>query len=53
MKTYKFLKLEIFKFKTDDKIIDYISLMGNILVPHAIIIGKKIYTFHSSSLKIY
>ena len=25
--------LEIFKFKTDDKITDYISLMGNNMVP--------------------
>ena len=36
--------LEIFKFKTDDKIIDYISLMGNNMVPYAIIIGEK-FTF--------
>ena len=33
--------LEIFRFKTDDKIIDYISLMGKNKVPYAIIIGKK------------
>ena len=32
--------LETFKFKTDDKIIDYISLMGNNIVPYAIIIGE-------------
>ena len=36
--------LETFKFKTDDKIIDYISLMGTNMVPHAIIIGEK-YTY--------
>ena len=33
--------LEINKFKIDDKIIDYISLMGNNMIPHAIMIGKK------------
>ena len=36
--------LEIFKFKTDDKIIDYISLMGNNMIPYAIMIGEK-YTY--------
>ena len=36
--------LEISKFKTDDKIIDYISLMGNNMIPHAIMIGEK-YTY--------
>ena len=36
--------LEIFKFKTHDKIIDYISLMGNNMVPYAIIFGEK-YTY--------
>ena len=36
--------LEIFKFKTDDKIIDYISLMGNNIIAYAIIIGEK-YTY--------
>ena len=33
--------LEFFKFKTDDKIIHYISLMGNNMIPYAIIIGGK------------
>ena len=33
--------LEVFKFKTDDKIIEYISLMGNSMVPYAFIIGEK------------
>ena len=33
--------LEIFKFKADDKIRDYISLMGNNMIPYAIIIGEK------------
>ena len=36
--------LEIAKFKIDDKIIDYISLIGNNMCPHAIIIGEK-YTY--------
>ena len=36
--------LEIFKFKTDDKIIEYISLMGNNMIPHAIMIGER-YTY--------
>ena len=33
--------LEIFKFKTDDKIIEYISLIGNNMCPKAIMIGEK------------
>ena len=33
--------LEIIKFKTKDKIIDYISLMGNNMVPYAYAIGEK------------
>ena len=32
--------LEITKVKIDDKIIDYISLMGNNMIPHAIMIGE-------------
>ena len=36
--------LEIVKFKTDDKVIDYISLMGNNTIPYAIMVGKK-YTY--------
>ena len=36
--------LEITKFKIDDKIIDYISLMGNSMIPYAIMIGKR-YTY--------
>ena len=36
--------LEITKFKTDDTIIDYISLMGNNMLPHAIMIGER-YTY--------
>ena len=35
---------EIFKFKTDDKIKDYISLMGNNMVPYAVIVGEQ-YTY--------
>ena len=33
--------LEITKLKIDDKIIDYISLTGNNMTPHAIMIGEK------------
>ena len=33
--------LETFNFKTDDKIIDYISLMGNNMVPYVFIIGEN------------
>ena len=36
--------LEIFNFKTDGKIMDYKSLMGNNMVPYAIIIREK-YTY--------
>ena len=36
--------LEILKFKTYDKIIDYISLMGNHMYPYAFAIGEK-YTY--------
>ena len=42
--------LEIFKFKTDDKIIDYISLIGNNMISYAIMIGEKI---KRPSLQIY
>ena len=33
--------LEIVKSKTDDKIVDYISLMGNNMVPYAIMVGER------------
>ena len=36
--------LEVTKFKTDDKIIDYIPLMGNNMVPYPIMIGER-YTY--------
>ena len=36
--------LEITKFKIDDKIIDYISLVSNNMIPHAIMIGER-YTY--------
>ena len=36
--------LEVTKFKTDDKIIDYTSLMGNNMTPYAIMIGER-YTY--------
>ena len=40
--------LEIFKFKTDEKIIDYISLMGNNMIPYTLAVGEK-YTYFLSS----
>ena len=40
--------LEIFKFKMDKKIIDYISLMGNNMVPYTFAVGEK-YTYFLSS----
>ena len=45
---------EIIKFKTDDKTIDYISLMGNSMCPYTFAIGEKIHTsyhFITNSLK--
>ena len=36
--------LEIFKFKTDDKITDYTSLMGNNMTPNTFAVGEK-YTY--------
>ena len=36
--------LEISKFNTGDKIIDYISLMGNNMTPYAIMVGER-YTY--------
>ena len=36
--------LEVIEFGTDDKILDYISLMGNNMVPYAIMLGEK-YTY--------
>ena len=39
-----FFGLEIIKFKTEDEIIDYISLMGNNMVPYAYAVGEK-YTY--------
>ena len=36
--------LEVTKFETDDKILDYTSLMGNNLTPYAIMIGER-YTY--------
>ena len=41
--------LEIFEFRTDDKIIDYISLMGNNMVPYTFGVGEK-YSYFISDL---
>ena len=43
--------LEIFQFKTDDKIIDCVSLMGNIMIPYIFAIGEKITYFISTHYK--
>ena len=43
--------LEIFKFKTDDKIIDYISLIGNNMIPFTFAVGEKDTYFLSSLYK--
>ena len=32
---------EICKFKTDDKIVDYISLMSNNMIPYTFAVGEK------------
>ena len=45
--------LENFKFKTDDKVIDYISLMGNNIVPYAIMIGEKCTYFIAHLYKFF
>ena len=44
--------LEIFKFKTDDKIIYYISLIGDNMIPYAIIIGEKFTNFTAHLNKV-
>ena len=43
--------LEFFKFKTDDKIIDYISLMGNNMTPYTFAVGEKFTSSLSSNYK--
>ena len=37
--------LEITEFETSDKVIDYISLRGNNMIPYAIIVGEKLTYF--------
>ena len=44
--------LEIFKFKTDDKIMGYISLIGNNMIPYTFAVGEN-YIFLIISLQIY
>ena len=39
---------EILKFKTDDKIVDYISLMRNNMIPYTFAVGEK-YTYFIST----
>ena len=46
---YKYISgLEIFNFKIDDKIIDYISLIGNNTIPYTFAVEEK-YTYFLSS----
>ena len=47
--------LEIFEFRASDKIIDYISLMGNSLTPYVLCFRCRIdvYIFHIDTLKIF
>ena len=40
--------LEIFEFRIDEKILDYISLMGNIMIPYTFAVGEK-YTYFIST----
>ena len=40
--------LEIFEFRTDDKILDYIYLMGNNMIPYTFAVGKQ-YTYFIST----
>ena len=44
---------QIFKLKTDDKIIDYISLMGNNMCPYTIAIEEKGTFFKSIHYKFF
>ena len=44
--------LEIFQFKTGDKIIDYMSLLGNNMIPYAFAIGEKFTYVISNHYKI-
>ena len=45
--------LDVFKFKPNEKIIDYISLVGNNAYTYGIINGVKIYIFDRQSIQIY
>ena len=40
--------LQVFEFRTDDKILDYISLMGNNMIPYTFAVGD-IYTYFIST----
>ena len=45
-------RLEIFEFRTDDKILDYLSLMGNSMIPYTFADGEKFTYFISTHYKI-
>ena len=40
-KNVYFSRLEFFHFRTSDKIVDYISLMGNKTIPFTFAVGEK------------
>ena len=40
--------LDVFKFRTDDKILDYITLMGNNMIPYTFVVGDR-YTYFIST----
>ena len=43
--------LEIFEFRTDDKILDYISLMGKCMTPHSFVVREKLIYFKLTHYK--
>ena len=45
-------RLEIFEFRTDDKILDYISLMGNNMIPYTFATGENNSYFISTHYKL-
>ena len=51
VKKYVYIsRLENSEFRTDDKILDYLSLLGNNMLPYTFIGWKKIYIFQINSL---
>ena len=44
--------LETFEFRTDDKILDYLSLMGHNMIPYTFAVGEKYTYFISTHYKV-